>query len=311
MRFLQLSVAVLTVQGRRRAFAAAALFSILLVLCPVGPVAAWTQQAPLAPTDGFFDSNGVHIHYVIAGDGEPLVLIHGFSGSAAAMSRVQKELAASYKVIALDCRGHGKSDKPHDPEQYGLQMSEDIARLLNHLQIAQARIVGYSMGARIAGRFLIDHPGQVVYAVLGGAAPEIAGTASPVAEVRRRTAESLEAGKGAGPLLEFLSPVGEPRPDAKQIETLNRLLLSINDPLALAAATRGMDRLAVTAEALKANTRPVLAIVGSRDPNLQAVKALAVGMGHTEVVVIEGGSHLSVISQPSEFLADVSRFLRH
>jgi pimeloyl-ACP methyl ester carboxylesterase len=130
-------------------------------------------------------------------------------------------------------------------------------------------------------------------------------------EVRRRTAESLEAGKGVGPLIEFLAPPGQPKPNAEQIDEANRILLAVNDPLALAACMRGMGSLAINAEALKANSKPALAIVGSLDPYLFPVKALATRMGHVEVVVIEGGSHMSVIGQPAEFLAHVRGFLQH
>lgn len=298
-------------QTRNPACSAATSFLLLLFYCSAVTPALWSRQATSPTMDGSFDSNGVRIHYVVAGAGDPLVLVHGFSGNAASMGSVQKDLARNYKVIALDCRGHGKSNKPHDPEKYGREMSEDLARLLNHLKIPAAHIVGYSMGARIASRFLVDHPEMVVSAVIGGAAPEIAGTASSTAEVRRKTAESLEAGKGVGPLIEFLTPVGQPKPNAEQIEVANRLLLATNDPLALAAVLRGMGGLAVNAEALKANTKPALAIVGTLDPYLLPVKALPAIMGHVEVIVIEGGSHMSVISQPSEFLAHVRGFLEH
>ena len=76
-------------------------------------------------------------------------------------------------------------------------MSEDIALLLSHLRIPAAHIVGYSQGSRITGRFLVDHPGQALSAVIGGSAPVIEGTASPIPEVSVKTAESLEAGSGA------------------------------------------------------------------------------------------------------------------
>jgi pimeloyl-ACP methyl ester carboxylesterase len=285
-------------------------FLALYVFCGANTALSVESQTAPKTRDGFFDSDGLRIHYVVAGTGMPMILVHGFSGSAASIRGVQIELAREYRVIAIDCRGHGKSDRPHEAEKYGREMSDDIARLLSHLQVKAAHIVGYSMGARIASRFLVDHPDQVLSAVLGGAAPEIAGSASPAAEVRRRTAESLEAGNGAGPLIEFLAPVGQAKPDAAQIAMANRLMLAANDPLALAAVMRAMGGLAVNAEALKANERPVLAIVGSLDPYLGAVKALTTNMGNVEVSVIEGGSHASVIGQPSEFLARVRSFLQ-
>src|SRR3712207_504342 len=105
--------------------------------------------------DQFFDSNGMRIRYVEQGSGPPVVLIHGFSGSLDTgwvETGVLPKLAADYRVIALDCRGHGQSDKPHDPKSYGRQMSEDVVRLLDHLNISRAHIVGHSMGAGIVAK---------------------------------------------------------------------------------------------------------------------------------------------------------------
>src|SRR5579883_1762190 len=95
-----------------------------------------------------FDSNGVKIHYTVEGKGEPVLLIHGFAANADFNWRqpgVIKALAENYKVIALDNRGHGQSGKPHDIAKYGEEMAEDAVRLLDHLGIKKAHIVGYSM----------------------------------------------------------------------------------------------------------------------------------------------------------------------
>ena len=100
--------------------------------------------------DEFFDSKGVRIHYIEQGAGEPIVLIHGYIGTAEGMwvaIGVFQQLARNYRVIALDCRGHGQSDKPHEVKQYGREMALDIVRLLDHLKIRKAHIVGYSWEA--------------------------------------------------------------------------------------------------------------------------------------------------------------------
>ena len=72
-------------------------------------------------------------------------------------------------MIAIDNRGHGLSDKPHDPQAYGINMVSDVVRLLDHLSIQKAHIVGYSMGGRIASVFLTEHPERVRTATLGAA----------------------------------------------------------------------------------------------------------------------------------------------
>ncbi|HEX72751.1 MAG TPA: alpha/beta fold hydrolase, partial [Candidatus Hydrogenedentes bacterium] len=89
-------------------------------------------------TGDYFDSNGVRIHYTVEGAGDPVILVHGFAANADLNWRlpgVTKALAKEFRVIALDNRGHGLSDKPHDPQQYGAEMIEDVVRLMDHLGI--------------------------------------------------------------------------------------------------------------------------------------------------------------------------------
>src|SRR5438132_5614676 len=98
----------------------------------------------MALASAFFLSNGVKMHYVTAGTGEPVVLIHGWSSSAQMWRPLIDDLSKDHRVIALDCRGHGESDKPHDPSKYGMEMANDVVRLLDRLKIKKAHIAGYS-----------------------------------------------------------------------------------------------------------------------------------------------------------------------
>ena len=100
--------------------------------------------------DQFFDSAGVRIRYVSAGQGEPIILIHGWAADAEMWDSLMQDLSRDYRVIAFDCRGHGRSDKPTDPKQYGMEMVNDVVRLMDHLGFSKAHIVGYSMGGSIA-----------------------------------------------------------------------------------------------------------------------------------------------------------------
>ena len=104
-----------------------------------------------------FDSDGVRVAYFDEGQGEAVVLLHGFATSSEEMW-TRMPLATTqfvsalkgYRVLAVDFRGHGKSDKPHDPKMYGKELAEDVVRLLDHLKIKKAHVVGYSMGAVVA-----------------------------------------------------------------------------------------------------------------------------------------------------------------
>ena len=119
--------------------------------------------------DLFFDSAGVRIHYTVEGKGEPVVLIHGFGANIAVnwgQPGIIQGLAGSYRVIALDTRGHGQSEKPHDPGAYGGQMAQDVIRLMDHLDIQQAHVVGYSMGGMMVVSLLGSHPERLRTAVV-------------------------------------------------------------------------------------------------------------------------------------------------
>jgi pimeloyl-ACP methyl ester carboxylesterase len=118
-----------------------------------------------------FDSKGVKISYSTQGQGEPVVLIHGWLSSAWInweLPGISGLLAKDYRVIALDVRGHGQSDKPMKEEAYGLELVEDVVRLLDHLKIKKAHIVGYSMGGIITARFIAKYPDRTLSGTLGG-----------------------------------------------------------------------------------------------------------------------------------------------
>jgi len=151
--------------------------TFLLVVFLTAAAPALVRAQPASADDKFFNANGVKIRYVEAGRGDAVVLIHGFASSLDGTWRqngVFDALAKDFHVVALDCRGHGKSDKPHDAASYGMQMVEDVARLLDRLNLRKAHIVGYSMGGAITGKFIAMHPDRVLTAVFGGSSPRLA-----------------------------------------------------------------------------------------------------------------------------------------
>ncbi len=121
----------------------------------------------------FFDSDGVRIAYIDEGEGDPILLIHGFSSSLkynwVDPGWVRTLTADGRRVIAYDNRGHGESEKLYALEAYGAPtMAEDARRLLQHLKIPRADVMGYSMGARITAFLALAHPAMVRSAVFGG-----------------------------------------------------------------------------------------------------------------------------------------------
>src|SRR5262245_27112372 len=141
----------------------------VLVTCCLAP-------RPVVAADEVFDSNGVKIRYVTEGKGEPVVLIHGWMGDSSmwgadSSGNTKLKGADGFQLIAIDCRGHGKSDKPHEVDKYGPEMAADLVRLLDQLKIEKAHLIGYSSGSFIAGKVASTHPERVRSIVYGGQAP--------------------------------------------------------------------------------------------------------------------------------------------
>ena len=128
-----------------------------------------------SPRFSIFEHDGMEFAYFDEGerDGPPTLLIHGFASSALVNwvqpGWVQTLARAGRRVIAIDNRGHGGSAKPHDPDAYHPSlMAADAAALLDHLGIARADVMGYSMGARISAFLALEHGGRVRSLVWGG-----------------------------------------------------------------------------------------------------------------------------------------------
>lgn len=286
-----------------------ALTQVIAVLFLLGSVSA----AAAAPQHGAFLSNGVKIHYLTAGEGEAVVLIHGFAANAYAnwvMPGIFDKLSKHYHVIAIDNRGHGTSGKPHEVDKYGMEMVEDVVRLLDHLKIQKAHIIGYSMGGFITGALVATHPDRVLSATMGGA-----GWSRPEDDhsVVEAVATSLEEGNGIAPLMKALTPPGMPQLTDEQLKSRNQMIMLANDPKALAACIRGMLNLKVTREQLERNKVPVLAIVGDKDPLKKGVDAMDGVMSNLKIVIVKGGDHMSTFRSAlfqqtlDDFLAAHSR----
>ena len=122
-------------------------------------------------TSDSFDSKGVKIAYTVRGHGEPVILIHGWLASGWLnwdFPGITDLLAKDYQVITIDMPGHGLSDKPTKDEAYGPELVEDVVRLMDHLKIKKAHIVGYSMGGIIAANLMAKHQDRVLSGALGG-----------------------------------------------------------------------------------------------------------------------------------------------
>ena len=242
-----------------------------------------------------FDSDGVRLHYEVNGpeQGTPIVAVHGFASDYRLNwvgTRWQETLTNSgFRVIGLDCRGHGASDKPHDEAAYAVDvMTGDVVRLLDHLGVAAAAYIGYSMGARIGLEVILDFPGRVTRAVLGGI-----GTTGAIQHADQ-IAHAFRIGAPTDdPVAQTFYKFAAARP--------------ANDLLALAACIRGLrperdrDRLA------KIRT-PILVVAGDRDEIARGAPDLIEEIPSARLVTIAGRDHMSAVPA-REFKAAAVEFL--
>jgi pimeloyl-ACP methyl ester carboxylesterase len=269
------------------------------------PEAGATQ--PQAVGGGlYFDSAGVKIHYIDVGarDGEPIVLVHGFTGSTekdGTAARIDA-LDDDYRVIALDLRGHGKSDKPHDPEKYGAEMAADVIRLLDHLHIERAHLMGYSLGGLITFKLLADHPDRLISAMPCGF-----GLKPPPAEERERYQARASALERAAQ-----TPSAHDQSDAEAPldEGLQRFVENVsrgNDPAALAAVLRAVDEITPDMSELEHNSVPTLSIFGE-DDLVDRITWTAERMANLDVKIIEGANHFTAPRHP-DFVPAIKSFV--
>jgi pimeloyl-ACP methyl ester carboxylesterase len=264
--------------------------------------------------DQFFDANGVRLRYVEQGSGDAVVLVHGNGSTLNAWMNagVLPQLAQEYRVIALDVRGHGKSDKPHDVHAYGREMGLDIIRLLDHLGIRRAHIIGYSMGASITAPLLTTHAERFLSATLGGGAGRWRWTEAQAAAAEQEAAER-ERECVSRSQMSRLAPTNGPKPDEAEIQRRSAACMANphQDRFALAALARSRKESVITPAQVAAVTVPTLGIVGSLDGVLTSVQELKHLRPEVQLVVIEGATHggeRGAMRRP-EFLAAVRAFL--
>jgi pimeloyl-ACP methyl ester carboxylesterase len=290
------------------------LLAVALVLFPAAAAQSQPAAPPFAaPADQFFESNGVPIRYVEQGEGAPVLLIHGFTGNLDRHwinNGVFAALASKHRVIAMDCRGHGKSGKPADPKAYGVEMERDVIRLLDHLGIGRAHIIGYSMGAIMTGHLLTTHPNRFITATFVGhhAVHKWTDADRERAEAMARELESDTPFKS---LFVFLTPPGQPVPSDDDIRKQAQPLVAANDLKALAALQRASGGNVVTEKNISAVRVPTLGIIGSADPSAGTMRELDKIMPALEVVIVEGAEHGGErgVMRRREFLETLRQFL--
>ncbi len=247
-----------------------------------------------------FESQGVQIVYddlePAAGGGEPIVLVHGFASNRhnnwEENGWYDTLTASGRRVIALDNRGHGESEKPDEPAAYDIPtMARDVLALLDHLDIDEADYFGYSMGGRIGIEFVQRFPERITAATLGGVGDSLI---TDEAGDREGIARALEA---------------------DDLESIDH---EVGRNFRLFADSTGADRKALAA-VIRAHSSqhrdhdlarvglPVLIAAGEDDEIVGDPVELATAFGNAEAAIVPGGDHLSTVPD-EEFVAMVTDF---
>ena len=230
-----------------------------------------------------FDSDGVPIAFIDEGDGFPTLLIHGFASNHRvnwiSTSWLADLRAAGRRVVAMDLRGHGESGKPYEADAYRTPvMAEDARRLLDHLGIERADVIGYSMGARITAFLALAHPERVRSAVFGGLGEGMVtgiGPSEPIAAALRAPSPEATPDDAARGFRTFADRTG-------------------GDREALAACISA-GRQVLTPEELARISVPVLVVVGSEDRIGGSAAALAALIPGAEWVELAGRDHMKAV----------------
>jgi pimeloyl-ACP methyl ester carboxylesterase len=230
-----------------------------------------------------FHNGAVEIAYLDEGEGDPILLVHGFASTKDVnwvyptwVSELKKN---GRRVIALDNRGHGESGKLYDAQAYDIgTMAGDVRALMDHLDIERADIMGYSLGARMTAWLSMHAPERLRSAILGGIGIGLIEGGGPGENV----AEALEAPS----LEEVTDPVGRTfRAFAEQTRS---------DRRALAACLRGSRRLLTRQEAAGIAV-PVLIAVGTADEIAGSAAALGNIIPGSQVLDIPNRDHMRAV----------------
>jgi 2-succinyl-6-hydroxy-2,4-cyclohexadiene-1-carboxylate synthase len=260
--------------------------------------------------------NGLDFHVEIEGQGPPLVLLHGFTGSTRAWADIRPAVVASATMVSIDLIGHGASAKPADPGRYTLEhATNDLLALLDELGLETVDLLGYSMGGRVALHFALRAPQRLNRLILESASPGI-----ELDDERRRRVQSdselaerivqagVEAFVAEWERQPLLAPASHMSNEARQRQHEQRLR---NDALGLANSLHGMGAGQQTPlwSRLGELCTPTLLIMGANDSRYRQIGERMLSlMPNAELAVVPAAGHTVHVDQPRAFAKVVSDY---
>ncbi|HEU4828039.1 MAG TPA: alpha/beta fold hydrolase [Gemmatimonadales bacterium] len=279
----------------------AILACLVLTACadpkPDAPAATAPFSLAAAADETFESEPGIRLRYRQVGNGDPVVLLHGFTASLEAVAPLADSLALDHRVIALDQRGHGQSTVPSDTNAFGPEMAEDVVRLLDHLGVSRADLVGHSMGAVVSANVAARHPDRVASVSLI-APPFFADSVTAATELAPVVAE-LEGGGG---FLAFFDRFAPEMPDSIR-SVASAEMVSANDRAMLVGVMRTFPELSIGREGVSGVPVPATIVVGSIDTLRVEVRALAASWPGARYLEVEGADHVDVFWHPATLAA--------
>ena len=263
-------------------------------------------------------TSGHHYNIEVAGEGEPLILLHGFSGNSTTWNKITSQLKESFRLIMLDILGHGVSDKPAQAASYRMEaVAADLIDVLDQLGLAQAHLLGYSMGGRLALTLALQQPERFRSMVLESASPGLADAAE---RAERRRSDDALAEKIESRGIEWFVDYWETLPIWASQSQLPAAMLAEqrsqrlrNSPNGLANSLRGMGSGAqpnLWSELPDLNI-PTLLLVGENDEKFQKINfQMAKLIPLARVALVPSAGHNTHLENPRAFSGAVSSFLQ-
>ena len=261
--------------------------------------------------------DGLRLRVVSSGEGPPVVLLHGFTGSAETWRELRSALEERHAVYAVELPGHGGSRAPDDPSRYALRrFADDLVKVLDALRVERAAVLGYSLGARAALRFALNYGSRVSGLILESGSPGISDerARSERRESDRALADTIER-EGVIAFVDRWerSPLWESQealPDRVKIALRTQRLLNSAKGLANSLRGAGTGEEPSVLDRLGTLNTPTLVIAGALDAKYVGLGTqLSSAIPNAKLALVEGAGHAVHLEQPQRFSELVAEFL--